>query len=486
MNGDRLVGVHLATSGVQAAVYAQDGERLDSGETDLGEQTTVAWERAVREAVPDVSDTGICSVASTSGTAVLVDEFGEPVFSPAMYYDAAPDYARRLTELNALEGVSGQHIASSPTSPLAKILRCREEYPDRFDSVEWVLSPTTWLLYRLNYGSSTRWRDVETDWTNALKFGADITTPVPEWFDSLFEATGLPRSLFPTIRPPGSYIGVAEGEFATRTGLDGLKLFQGLTDGNASVLANRGLEPGDFSVTFGAASVMKYVSESITPHEALYYHRHPLEGYLPGAAFDSGNVLRWFLERVLDRTETRGLELAESVPPGEEYEVLLQGNRSPFFDPSIGSSILGLQHDTSLSTEEIHGRIARGLATGIVLAEYAYVSLVEDHFDTSIDRVRLMNDGPPNRGDGYDWWNTVRASVWDRPVVEMEPRTTVGPLIPPTLITSIYSDADEAADKLLRERAIVDPDPTTGDIYETRKDRYLDRWQSVADLYTTD
>lgn len=483
MANPRLIGVHLGTSSVRVEVYSLDGERITAGKAPLGEQTTVAWERALREATPKLPKTGICSVASTSGTAVLVDEFGEPVFPPQMYYESAPDQASRLAELELSDEAVSQDIALSPSSPLPKILELHTENPEQFQEVEWILSPTTWLLYRLWHGTSARWHDVETDWTNALKFGADITTPVPEWYDGLFETLDLPRSLFPAIRPPGSFMGVAASELAERTGFEGVKLFQGLTDGNASVLANGCLEPGDFSVMFGAASVIKYVSESVTPHDALYYHRHPIDGYLPGAAFDSGNALRWFFSRVLDRTPERGIELAQSIPDGEEYEVFLRGNRSPFFDSDIGGSILGLKYDMDVSTDEVHGRLARGFTTGIVLAEWTYISLVEEHFDTTIDRVRLINEGAPSRDDDYSWWNDLRASVWNRPVVEMEPRTTVGLLIPPALITSVYSDIDEAADRLLQQRSVFESDSEHDSGYDARKETYFDRWQEIAAFY---
>jgi xylulokinase len=225
---------------------------------------------------------------------------------------------------------------------------------------------------------------------------------------------------------------------------------------------------------------MKYVSSSIEPHEALYYHRHPIEGYLPGAAFDSGNVLRWFCDRFLDRTTERGLELARSA--NEEYDVFLPGNRSPFFDPEIGSSILGIEPDTSMSTDDIHGRIARGLTTSIVLSEWTYISIIEDHFNTTIDRVRVMNDGAPTINGEYDWWNKRRASIWNRPVVEIEPRITLGPVIPPALITSVYKDSEEATERLLRRRSIVNPDSDFTEDYDQRKETYLQHWRRVADL----
>ncbi|WP_049967500.1 FGGY family carbohydrate kinase [Haloferax prahovense] len=483
MESPQLVGVHLGTASVHVDVYSTDGERLAGDEAPVAEQTTLAWERALHEAAPALPQTGIGSVASTSGTAVLVDKYGEPVFPPQMYFDSAPEQASKLRDLD-LSGLSiNQNIAFSPTSPLPKILKLRAEHPEKFQRVEWILSPTTWLLYRLRFDASTPWRDIETDWTNALKFGADVTTPLPTWFESLFETLDLPRSLFPAIRPPGSFIGVADGQLAERTGFEGIKLFQGLTDGNASVLANGGVKPGDFSITFGASSVVKYVSESVSPHPALYYHRHPIDGYLPGASFDTGNLLRWFFDRILNCTPERGLELARQVPSGHGYEMFLKGNRSPFFDADVAGSLLGLNYDNSLSTEEVHGRLARGLITGIILTEWTYISLVEEHFNTDIDRVLVINDGTPTLDGNYDWWNTLRASIWDRPVVEMEPRTTAGAVMAPALITSIYSDVETAAENLLRERDVIEPDPSVGADFNTQKETYFDRWRDIAEFY---
>jgi len=203
----RLTGISLGMSAVHIAVYSLDGEVLASGEAPIEEHTTVGWERAVRKAVPELPSKSLCSATSTSASVVLADEYGEPVFQPQMYHESRPASAEKIRETVAYSDRPGWDLALLPTSPLPKILHLRETHPDRFSQVEWVLSPTTWLLYRLRYGSDTEWRNLETDWTNALKFGTDITSPVPEWFESLFDAVDLPLSLFPTIRPPGTFIG---------------------------------------------------------------------------------------------------------------------------------------------------------------------------------------------------------------------------------------------------------------------------------------
>jgi xylulokinase len=93
-----------------------------------------------------------------------------------------------------------------------------------------------------------------------------------------------------------------------------------------------------------------------------------------------------------------------------------------------------------------------------------------------------MNDGAPTEGDSYRWWNELRASAWDRPVVEMEPRTTLGPVIPATLITGTYSSAEDAMERLLRRRESFEPDPELATEFASRRETYLDRWRTTAAL----
>lgn len=163
--------------------------------------------------------------------------------------------------------------------------------------------------------------------------------------------------------------------------------------------------------------------------------------------------------------------------------MFLQGNRGPFFDEDVASSLFGLKYDRSLSTETVHGRLARRLTSGIVLAEETYLSLIEEHFDTSIDRVRGMNDDAPAAEEGCDWWNRQRASIWDRQIVEMEPRTVAGLLIPAALISSIYESPQEAEERLLHRRTVVNPDRELSEQYEEARSVHFERWTAVADLY---
>lgn len=484
MNDTFLVGVDLALSSVRVTAYDENGDVALSGRADVDEPSAEGWEAALREAAVYLpNERTVVSTVGTSGTVVPVDARGDAVFDPQWYYETAPEQEARLTDLDLAGELSARGVSLSASSPLAKILRLREEHPDRFDDVEWILSPATWLLYRLAVPEGERWTDLETDWTNALKFGADVTTRPPEWFEPLFDAVDVAVDLFPAIRAPGTFVGHAESRLAEEVGLAGAELYQGLTDGNASVLASGCLQPGDCSIVSASTSVVKYVSEEIEPHEALYYHRHPIEGYLPGAAFDSGVILRWFCERILDIDRDEGLELARGVDAGEEPRLFLQGNRSPFFDPEMGTTMFDLWPGEDRSTDEARGRLVRGIVSSIALSEYTYLPLLEEHFGRDIEEVRLVSGGEAGRDDPFSWWNTLRTSVWDREVLQMEPRATVGPLIPAALTASVYDDVDEASDRLLRVNGEVPVDDRLREEYRGRKEEFADDWSRVNDLY---
>lgn len=479
-----LVGINLALSEVRVTAYNRGGDVVLSGRGEIREQSLAGWRRALHEAAVYLpKQRTIASTVGTSGTVITVDEQGEQVFEPQWYYETAPEQGERLRELDVADELAAKGISLSATSPLAKILALRERDPSRFNEVEWILSPATWLLYDLHYPDGSHWTNVETDWNNALKFGADITQESPTWFEPLFEAVNVSIDLFPTIRPPGSVVGHAESDIAADVGLANVELYQGLTDGNASVLAAGCLHPGDCSIVCGSTSVVKYVSEDIDPHEALYYHRHPIEGYLPGAAFDTGVVLQWFCSNVLDISKERGLELARRVEAGTEPRIYLKGDRSPFFDPEMGTTMMDLWPTDEQSVEKTRGRLVRGIITGIALSEYTYFPLLEDHFERELEKIHLVSGGEATGADPFSWWNMLRTSIWDREVQKMEPRTTAGALIPAALTASVYADVDEASKQLLRTNGTVPISENLQTVYEPIKDEFASEWEQVRDLY---
>ena len=484
MTETHLIGIDMELRELRVTAYDQRGEKILGSRAKFDPNSIDDWARAFRDATVYLPNArNIISAVGTSGTIIPVDEYGRQVFPPQWYFETAPEQAARINELGITETLVEKGLSVSASSPIAKILALREHNPESFADVEWLLSPTTWILYRLHNGHDRRWTEVETDWNNALKFGADITGQTPRWFTPLFEELDVPLDLFPEITSPGAPIGLAESELAADTGLADAELYHGLTDGNASAMAAGALQTGDCSIICGSSSVIKYVSSDIDTHRALYYHRHPIEGYLASAAFDTGVVLQWFCENVLDLSVEEGLRLAQSTTPGDEPRVYLQADRSPFFNPDMGTTMLDLWPTEEESVEETRGRLVRGIATSIALSERTYFPLLESHFSNSIDRINLVSGGDAYGQGPFTWWNALRASIWDYEVEKMEPRTTVGALIPPALEVSLYDDIDEASEMLLRSNGTVTPDDGVRDAYADRRHEFKNEWESIQGIY---
>jgi xylulokinase len=318
-----------------------------------------------------------------------------------------------------------------------------------------------------------------------MKFGATIDR-TPKWHHQVFEifdSVGLKPELLPQIVPPGTQIGHARSELADAMGLKSVMLYQGLTDGNASALAMGLNHPGDFGITCGSTSVVKFVAPRRKSHPSIYYHKHPLDGYLASAAFETGSVLKWFVSKLLGITLDEALNLADRIPAGTEWEYYPESNRSPFYDPSLGNSFLRIIQN-AVSLNEVRGNFVRSLIVGLALHEYSYIPLFEDMFNVRIDKIRLLGGSAASDygNETYQIWNCIRAAVWGRTILQMEPRTTAGVLIPAVLREGLYENIDEASKKLLRVRTIIEPDEEESDRYKPRRENFMKKWRLISKL----
>lgn len=477
-----LIGIDLGTTGVRVGVYNIRGEVLATGKSSIHAQNVESWVDALMEATPSgllrsfKPEEKIVTVDSTSGTALLVDKHGFPVYLPLMYYETAPDEFNELVKYDSVHELTKRGVKISPTSPLPKIMRIMCTSPSSFGKVKWILPPTSWLLYRLHFKEGDIWRDVAVDWTNALKFGEDISGGEPCWFTAIFKDANVPVDLLPLIVPCGEFLGLAESKLAERLGLKGAKLYQGMTDGNASALATGCLEPGDFGLGCGTTTVPKFVCEELKPHPALYYHKHPIRGFLAGAAPVTGAMLEWVAEKVFGISIDEAFSLATNVKPGEEeYFYFPQGDRSPFNDPILGASLLKLWPDHK-TKEEVRGKIFRSMLLGITFFEYLYIQLFEKTFKTSIEDVKLTGGGARNR-----MWNAIRAAVYERTVKVMEERAGIGALIPVVLKLNLFKDASEASSMLLKVTDVVNPDEELASKYRLGRDLFIHRWKKIRE-----
>jgi len=481
----RLIGIDLGTTSIKVDSCDLDGNLLGCGRARIEGQTTEKWIEALVKASPASilrdypSESKIVSVVGSSGTILLVDEFGNPVFSPIMYYTKAPEEASELKEYSSAKELAERGVETSPMSPLPKIVQKMRSEESRFKKVRWIVSPSSWLTYSLFFGEGEKWENLATDYTNAFKLGVDVTREKPVWFTSIFEDARVPVDLLPTLVPCGSHVGLAKSKLARKLGLENARLHHGMTDGNASALALGCLRKGDIGVGCGTTTFIKFVCETPKRHPTIYYHKHPLYGFLGTAAGPmTGKMLEWFSEKVLGISLETAFSYAERIEPGKETFYFPPGDRSPFYDPVMGATFAGLWPEDR-SKGEVRGEIFRSMLLGTAFLEYYYIKLYEELFEV-VNEVKIIGGGTKS-----SFWNKIRASIYEKTVKVMDERTTICALMPAALELRLFKNVGEAAERLLRVTDVVKPDAELASKYRDWRDSFMVRWKKIREVHGT-
>jgi sugar (pentulose or hexulose) kinase len=250
-------------------------------------------------------------------------------------------------------------------------------------------------------------------------------------------------------------------EAAAATGLPaGTPVVAGCTDGTAGCLASGAKEPGDLNVTLGSTLVFKAISPQplLDPDGAVYNHRHPAGGFLPGAASSTGGewVEAFFRGEDLEHL---GREAAARLPTQQvAYPLVKTGERFPFAcATAIG---FGLEQIDDPAT-----RFAAGME-GVAFLERLGIERLE--------QLGLRIGGTVYATGGAvagETWLRIRAAVSGRTYwVPRYPQCAVGAAVLAALPHLGTCRAAVAA--LVRPGSTVEPEPRLVAAYAEPRERF--------------
>jgi sugar (pentulose or hexulose) kinase len=459
------VGLDVGTGGVRALALDLSGRVVAAGRAEfppesrhadgvVAEQDPRAWTTAAQVALSRMTAVlpagcrivGI-AVDATSGTFLLADAENRPLTAGIMYNDlrAAAQAERAAAALRGTLWPFGIEIA--PAFALPKILHLAATQPEVFARCRRVLHQTDYVV-----GMLTGRYDV-TDVSTALKTGVNPGTL--DWPMEIERDLGLARALLPRVVLPGTVIGEVTRAAAEATGLpSGTPVVAGCTDGTAGFLASGASVAGDLNVTLGSTLVFKAVSTTplVDPAGAVYNHRHPAGGYLPGAASNTGGA--WVGDLVgkgdLDQL---GTEAARLLPTRRiVYPLTQTGERFPFASPVAR----GFGFDEIASPSE---RFAAGMEGT------AYVERL------AIERLESLGlpGGPTVYATGGGAWGRtwlrIRAAVTRREyAVPEQPECAVGAAV--LAAAPGAGGVTQAARMLVRLGQRVEPEDRLAEVYD--------------------
>jgi len=419
------IGVDLGTQSVRAVLADADGTVLARAARPLvsfrdgprHEQDPQSWLDAVdavlaEVAGPDISGIAICS---TSGTFLLTDAHGRPT-TPALMYDDARAAGLRDRIVDA--DPDRWSTSMQPTWALPKVLWLKASDHHRIvHSADFVAAHLVG-------------HPVATDTSHALKTGYDLVADT--WPQAAFDKLDLPASLFPDVVLPGSELGRTPA---------GVPVYAGMTDGCAAQIAAGALTPGAWNSVLGTTLVLKGVSVELLddPTGAVYSHRHPDGGWLPGGASSTGAGV---LTELLPNADLDALDKVAGPIDAVIYPLTKTGERFPFVAPQAERFTLGDVPD-DLHT---YAAVLQGVAFIERLAFEHLVSLGADPL-----RSVSLTGGAVRSG----YWNQLRADVLGVPVeLPATPDPAYGMAI---LAASSGGSLTETAHRMVKTDRILEP-----------------------------
>ena len=446
------LGLDLGTQSVCALAVSASGAILGGTSRPLTshrdgarhEQDPGDWWSALatacREAVtaPGAQPVEGLAVCATSGTVLLVDSAGDPISAGLMYDDSrAVDEARRANEGGAAVWDSlGYRM--QPAWALPKLLWLLREHGE--DARGARLAHQVDFVTRRLVG-----HDVPTDSSHALKTGYNLLHDA--WPHEVMTELGVPSGLLPDVVRSGTRLGVVGRAAAEATGIrEGTPVIAGMTDGCAAQLAAGALSEGSWNSVLGTTLALKGVTSELIrdPLGAVYSHRSPDGGWLPGGASSvgAGVLSTRFGGRDLHALERRA---AGREPAGVlAYPLVSAGERFPFVAPEAEGFILGESDDEY----ELYAALLQGVA---------YVErLCFDH----LDRLGAPTDGQLSLTGGATrsrYWCQLRADVLGRSV--QLPEHGEAALGMAVLAASEGRSCAEAAARMVGVREVIEPRP---------------------------
>ncbi|MEU4289887.1 FGGY family carbohydrate kinase [Kribbella sp. NPDC026596] len=393
MAGPGWIGLDLGTQSVRAILADANGAvlaratRLLTSRRDGArhEQDPQSWLDAVDAVLAEVTEGLVDGIAicSTSGTFLLTDVNGRPV-TPALMYDDARAADRRDRIMDA--DPDRWSTAMQPTWALPKILAL---VADGYDLTNHRVVHSADFVAAHLVG-----HPVATDTSHALKTGYDLIADT--WPTSAFDKLGLPLTAFPEVVLPGTELGRTPA---------GVPVYAGMTDGCAAQIAAGALTPGAWNSVLGTTLVLKGVSKDLLddPTGAVYSHRHPDGGWLPGGASSTGaGVLTELLPGAdLDAFDTAARKLGPI--DAVIYPLTKTGERFPFVAPRAERFTLGA------TTDDLHTYAA--VLQGVAFIERLAFEHLESLGADPVGSVSLTGGAIRS---GY--WNQLRSDVLGVPV----------------------------------------------------------------------
>ena len=498
-----LVGIDVGTGGVKTIAADESGQicarsfreyPLSQPKPGWTEQDPEDWWQATLETLQDVagqlgsraSEIKGIGLSGQMHSSVFLDG-NRQVIRPAILWNdgRTARQCRWITqEVGQAQLIS--HTANKAlegfTAP--KVIWLREEEPENYARVRWLMLPKDYVRMRLTGEIYTEVSDA----AGTLLF--DVANR--RWSEAVLSRLNIDPNILPEVKESGDCCGYLTQEVAARTGLPaGIAVAGGGADNACGAVGAGIVKTGRALSSIGTSGVVLVQTDNPNPDPEAkvhtFNHGIPHRWYNMGVSLSAGLSLKWFRDN-LGHLEKQVEALsgydaydlltaqAEDIPPGAEgllFLPYLTGERTPHGDANARGVLCGL------SPRHTKGHIVRAILEGVVFALRDSLEIIKE-LGTTVDEIRAIGGGAKSR-----LWSQIQADVMNVKIATLN--VDEGPAFGAALLAGVaagvHASVAEAAEASITTTAIITPNPEAVAVYEAYYREYRALYPVLRDSF---
>ena len=443
-------------------------------------QLLVACIREVLDQVPQANVVGVSTTSMREGIA-LYDAAGQELWACANVDARAIQEVRDLRQQDP-ELEYRLYLRSGQTFALGaapRLLWLRRHEPELYDRTAYVAMLSDWVATRLG-------APIMVDPSNGGTTGL-FSLDSRRWDPAIAEACGLRTDLLRApVAEAGTVIGQVSAQAAEATGLkQGTPIVMGGGDAQLGTIGVGAVEPGQAAVFGGSFWQQEVNLDRPLADESgrirMNFHAVPDLWQAEAIVFFPGIAVRWFRDAICPDIKAQAQaegrdayalleEMAAQTPPGAHGILPIYSDAMDYMHwRHAAPSFLNLTVDPTLTTRGALFRALQENAAIVTRANLERIAQVTGAYPSHVIFASGASKGP--------LWCQILADVLQVPVHTrvVKEATALGAAICAGAGVGLYPDIPSAAQELVQEERIYQPDPVNGPVYEEA----FQRWQAA-------
>ena len=474
----------------------------------------VAVRKAVQESAVRAEEISSIGFSGQMHGAVLLDASGEVVRPALIWCDQRTEkQSRELSEKFGMQRLI-QLTCNPPLTnfTLTKILWVRENEPQLWSRVRYIMLPKDYVRFRL---TGDRAIDV-ADASGTLLL--DVAKRA--WSGEVLDGADIDKNFLPALYESAEVCGKLDAAGAAVTGLKiGTPVVAGAGDQAAGAVGMGIVRAGVVSATVGTSGVVFAATDrpALDPRGRIHTFCHAIPGrwHVMGVTQAAGLSLRWFRDTFgvgsVPMDSSGGLKIvprpivpdggasnpddtgenyvntrydpyeflsdeAKKSPPGAEgllWAPYLMGERTPHLDPNARGALVGI------APAHRRTHVIRAILEGVAFSLKDTFAIF-DEMNVPVAQIRLGGGGARSL-----LWRQIQADVYDHEVelVTAEEGAAYGAAILAAVGAGQFASVDEACDAVIHVASRVKPDPAASVLMQKNYARFRRLYPALREIH---